>query len=194
MCSKKPVTPVSYGSTLNQLVNSTAPDKGIGLQLTIPLRNRVAQATQIRSELEYRQAQMRLQQLENQIRIEIRNAQFAVQQNRASVSSAQAAVDLGHQSLDAEQKKYALGASTTTLVLQNRSVLAQAESTLVSAMAAYVKARVELDRATGLLLDHTGILLADAERGEVTHMPSVPFVSARPDVPESVMPPQPPPQ
>ncbi|MGA9812748.1 MAG: TolC family protein [Terriglobales bacterium] len=193
-CSQNPVTPVSYGGTLNQLVNSTAPDKGIGLQLTIPLRNRVAQATQIRSELEYRQAQMRLQQLENQIRIEIRNAQFAVQQNRASVSSAQAAVDLGRQSLDAEQKKYALGASTTTLVLQNRSALAQAESTLVSAMAAYVKARVELDRATGLLLDHTGILLADAERGEVTHMPSVPFVSARPDVPQSVMPPQAPPQ
>ena len=193
-CSTNPVTPVSYGSTLNQLVNSTAPDKGVGLQLTIPLRNRVGQATQIRSELEYRQAQMRLQQLENQVRIEIRAAQFAVQQNRASVSSAQAAVDLGRQSLDAEQKKYALGASTTTLVLQNRSALAQAESILVSSMAAYEKAQVELDRATGLLLDHSGIVLADAERGEVTHIPSVPFVSARPDVPESVMPPQPPPQ
>ncbi len=85
-CSTNPVTPVSYGNTLNQLVNSTAPDKGVGLQLTIPLRNRVAQATQIRSVLEYRQAQMRLQQLENQVRIEIRNAQFSVQQNRASVS------------------------------------------------------------------------------------------------------------
>ena len=193
-CSNSPVTPVSYGSTLNQLVNSTAPDKGVGLQLTIPLRNRVAQATQIRSELEYRQAQMRLQQLENQVRIEIRNAQFAVQQNRASVSSAQAAVDLGRQSLDAEQKKYALGASTTTLVLQNRSALATAESTLVSAMAAYEKAQVELDRATGLLLDHSGIMLADAERGEVTHMPTVPYVSARPDVPASVMPQQAPPQ
>ena len=193
-CSTNPVTPVSYGSTLNQLVNSTAPDKGVGLQLTIPLRNRVGQATQIRSELEFRQAQMRLQQLENQVRIEIRAAQFAVQQNRASVSSAQAAVDLGRQSLDAEQKKYALGASTTTLVLQNRSALAQAESILVSSMAAYEKAQVELDRATGLLLDHSGIVLADAERGEVTHVPSVPFVSARPDVPESVMPPQPPPQ
>ena len=176
------MTPVSYVSTLNQLVNSTAPDKGVGLQLTIPICNRVAQATQIRSVLEYRQAQMRLQQLENQVRIEIRNAQFAVQQNRASVSSAQAAVDLGRQSLDAEQKKYALGASTTTLVLQNRSALAQAESTLMSAMAAYAKAQVELDRATGLLLDHSGILLADAERGEVTHMPTVPYVAPRPDV------------
>jgi outer membrane protein len=175
--------PVGYSNALSQMVDSSAPDKGVGLSLTIPLRNRVAQATQIRSELEYRQSQMRLQQLENQVRIEVRNAQFAVQQNRASVASAQAAVDLGHQSLDAEQKKYALGASTTTLVLQNQSALAQAESTLVSAMAAYAKAQVELDRATGLLLDHAGIMIADAERGEVTHMPTIPFVAPRKDLP-----------
>jgi outer membrane protein len=186
--------PVSYGGALSQLVDSSAPDKGVGLSLTIPLRNRVAQATQIRSELEYRQSQMRLQQLENQVRIEVRQAQFSVQQNRASVASAQAAVDLGRQSLDAEQKKYALGASTTTLVLQNQSVLAQAESTLVSAMAAYEKAQVELDRATGLLLDHAGIMIADAERGEVTHMPAIPFVAPRQDIPASVMQPQPAPQ
>ena len=141
-------------SALNQLVDSTAPDKGVGLSLNIPIRNRAGQAAQMRSELEYRQAQMRLQQIENQIRIEVRNAQFAVQQNRASVESAQAAVRLGHESLDAEQKKFNLGASTSTLVLQNQSALATAESTLVSAMAAYEKSRLELDRATGLLLDH----------------------------------------
>ncbi len=182
--------PVGYGNALSQLVDSSSPDKGVGLTLTIPLRNRVAQATQIRSELEYRQSQMRLQQLENQVRIEVRNAQFSVTQNRASVASAQAAVDLGHQSLDAEQKKYALGASTTTLVLQNESALAQAESTLVSAMAAYEKAQVELDRATGLLLDHAGILLSDAEHGEVTRMPNIPFVAPRKEVPTSVMQPQ----
>jgi outer membrane protein len=186
-----PVAPtVSYNAALNQLVNSSAPDKGVGLSLNIPLRNRVAQATQIRSELEYRQAQMRLQQIENQIRIEVRNAQFAVQQNRASVEAARAAVELGHQSLDAEQKKYALGASTTTLVLQNQTTLAQAESTLVSAMAAYEKSRVELDRATGSLLDHNGIQIADAERGEVTHMPSVPLVAPRQETPVTPQPPQ----
>jgi outer membrane protein TolC len=186
--------PVGYGNALSQLVESVSPDKGVGLSLTIPLRNRVAQATQIRSELEYRQSQMRLQQLENQVRIEVRNAQFSVTQNRASVASAQAAVDLGKQSLDAEQKKYALGASTTTLVLQNQSALAQAESTLVSAMAAYEKAQVELDRATGLLLDHAGIVIADAERGEVTHMPAIPYVAPRQEPPGSVMEPQAAPQ
>lgn len=179
-----PVAPTtSYGGTLNQLVNSTAPDKGVGLTLSIPLRNRVAQATQIRSELEYRQAQMRLQQIENQIRIEVRNAQFAVQQNRASVESAEAAVALARQSLDAEQKKLNLGASTSTLVLQNQSALATAESTRVSAMAAYEKARVELDRATGDLLVSTGIQIADAERGQVTNQPHVPDVTSRKDLP-----------
>ena len=171
---------VSYNSTLNQLVNSTAPDKGAGISVNIPLRNRTAQATQVRSEFEYRQAQLQLQQIENKVRIEVRNAQFGVQQNRASVASAQAAVDLARQSLDAEQKKYALGASTSTLVLQNQAALTQAEVTLVSAKAAYEKAEVELDRAIGLLLDHAGILIADAERGQVTHMPSIPHVAARP--------------
>ena len=171
--------PVSYEDTLHQLVNSTAPDKGVGIQLTIPLRNRVAQALQVRSQFEYRQAQLRIQQIENQIRIEVRNAQFGVQQNRASVASAQAAVDLAKQSLDAEQKKYALGASTSTLVLQYQSGMTGAEVTLVSAKAAYEKAQVELDRATGLLLDHANIQIADAERGEVTHSPKIPYVAPR---------------
>ncbi len=175
------VSPVGYGSTLNQLINSTAPDKGVGLQLTVPIRNRAAQAMQVRSEFEYRQAQLRIQQIENQVRIEVRNAQFGVQQNRASVASAQAAVDLARQSLDAEQKKYALGASTSTLVLQNQAAMTQAEVTLVSAKALYEKAEVELDRAVGLLLDHAGILIADAERGQVTHTPNIPHVAPRAD-------------
>jgi len=46
-------------------------------------------------------------------------------------------------------------------------------------MAAYEKSRVELDRATGLLLDHTGIVLADAQRGEAAHMPKAPYVAPR---------------
>jgi outer membrane protein len=192
-CAATPTPSVSYGATLNQLVNSTAPDKGVGLQLNIPIRNRAAQATQIRSELEYQQSQMRLQQIENQISIEIRNAQFGVEQNRASVASAQAAVDYARQSLDAEQKKYQFGTSTTTLVLQNRSALATAESTLMSAMAAYEKSRVELDRAVGVTLDHAGINIDDAARGQVSRLPNVPYVAPRKDLPsnQTSTPPQP---
>src|SRR6266496_86091 len=186
--------PTGYGSTLNQLVDSTAPDKGIALSLVLPLRNRSAQADQVRSELEYRQAQMRLQQLENQVRIEVRNAQYSVQQNRAAVEAAQAAVALAHESLDAEQKKYALGASTTTLVLQAQRDMAQAQSNMVSASSNYQKSRVELDRATGLTLDHNGIMMDDAERGQVSRMPHVPYAAPRTDVQGGVAPAQTPAQ
>jgi outer membrane protein TolC len=175
------VSSIGYQDSLNQLVNSTAPDKGIGLTLNIPLRNRVGEATQVRSELEYRQAEVHLQQFENQVRIEVRQAQFTLQQNRAAVEAAQAAVELERQSLDAEQKKYGLGASTTTLVLQQQSSLATSESNLLSAMALYEKSQVDLDRATGLLLDHAGIDIADALRGQVSHLPTVPYVTANPE-------------
>jgi outer membrane protein len=183
-------SPLGYTSGLNELINSSAPDKGLGATLTIPLRNRQAQALQVRGQLEYRQAQMRLQQIENQVRIEVRNAQFSVTQNRAAVQAAQAAVELANQSLEAEQKKFRLGASTGTNVLNYQSQLATAKSNLVSAQAAYEKAEVELDRATGLLLEHAGIVMSDAIRGEVTHMPKIPYVAPRQDV-DSVVSPQP---
>src|SRR5271165_1809129 len=170
---------VGYGGTLNQLVNSSAPDKGIGLTLSIPLRNREAQANQVRSELEYRQAQVRLHQLENQVRIEVRNAQFDVKQNRAAVQAAQFAVDFARQTLEADQQKLKVGLTTTTAILQDASILTTSESNLVSAKAAYEKSRIELDRATGLLLDHSGIDVAEATRGQVTRLPNVPYVTPR---------------
>jgi outer membrane protein len=185
--------PVGYGGTLNQLFNGTAPDKGVGLTLTIPLRNREAQANQVRAQLEYRQAQVRLHQLENQVRIEVRNAQFDVKQNRASVQAAQYAVDFSRQTLDADQQKLKVGLTTQTAILQDASVLTTSESNLVSAKAAYEKSRIELDRATGLLLDHAGIDVADATRAQVTHQPNVPYVAPRQEPPSGqAVPSQPP--
>ena len=172
---------MGYGSTLDQLVTSVAPDQGVGLTLNIPIRNRVAQADQVRAQLEYRQAQVRLQQLENQVRIEVRNAQFDVRQNRAAVQAAQSAVDLARQTFDADQQKLKVGLTTQTAILQDAATLTTSESNLVSAKAAYEKSRIELDRATGLLLDHAGIDIEDATRGQVTHLPNVPYVAPRQD-------------
>ena len=163
------------------------------MTLNIPLRNREAQANQIRAELEYRQAQVRLHQLENQVRIEVRNAQFDVKQNRAAVQAAQFAVDFARQTLDADQQKLKVGLTTETAILQDASTLTGSESNLVSAKAAYEKSRVELDRATGLLLDHAGIDVADATRGQVTHLPQVPYVAPRKDVVPTGQPAQTPP-
>ena len=163
-------------------MNSTAPDKGVGLTRSIPVRNREAQSNQVRAELEYRQAQVRELQLENQVRIEVRNAQFDVKQNRVAVQAAQSAVDLARQTLDADLQKLKVGLTTQTAILQDAATLTNGESNLVSAKAAYEKSRIELDRATGLLLDHAGINVADATRGQVTHLPTVPYVAPRTDV------------
>jgi len=174
-----PGPPTGFGDAFTNLFGYNAPDYAVGLNVTIPIRNRAAQADQLRSELEYRQAQVRLQQLQNQIAIQVRNAQFSVQQNRARVDAAISARQLASESLDAEQKKYALGASTNTLVLQAQRDLAQAEANVVIGMSVYEKSKVELDRVMGLTLTHNGIEIADAENGKVTRMPNVPGILQR---------------
>ncbi|MFL6444544.1 MAG: TolC family protein [Candidatus Sulfotelmatobacter sp.] len=184
-------TTVGYGGTLNQLVSSTAPDKGAGLSLNIPLRNRLAQSNQVRAELEYRQALVRQHQLENQVRIEVRNAQFDVKQNRAAVQSAQSAVDLARQTFEADQQKLRVGLTTQTAILQDAATLTTSESNLVSAKAAFEKSLLELDRSTGLLLEHAHIDVADATSGQVTHLPEVPFVAPRDNAFPSTQPTQP---
>ena len=170
-----------FTDSFGGMFGNNFPDYGVGLQVLIPIRNRAAQADQVRSELEYVQAQTRLQQLQNQIRIQVRNAAFAVQQNRSRVDAAQASVTLSEQSLDAEQKKYLLGASTNYNVLQAQRDLAQTESNLVAARAAYEKSRVDLDTATGSTLTNLGISIADAETGNVTTVPHVTGVTPRPN-------------
>ncbi len=188
---------VGYGSVLKDLFNSSAPDKGVGVNITIPLRNRTAQADQARSQMEYRQSQMRLQQLYTQIRIQVINAQFALTNDRAQVSAAQAAHDYANQSLDAETKKYKLGASTTANVLQQGRNLATAENNLLSATAAYAKDRAALQQLLSTTLDHYGISIESAATGTVTQAPVIPGLTA-PKAPEAPKPisstPPPPPQ
>jgi outer membrane protein TolC len=184
---------ISYGTALGNLGNSSAPDKGVGVNITIPLRNRVAQADQARSQMEYRQAQMRLQQLYTQIRIQVINAQYALTNDRAQVSAAQAGREYAAQSLDAEQKKYKLGASTSALVLQQQRNLAAGENTLISATAAYAKDRAALRQLTSTTLDAYGISILDAATGNIASAPVIPGLTAptapAPPKPISVGPP-----
>jgi outer membrane protein TolC len=174
-----PVT--GFPDVLQSAFNNSSPDYLVGFSLSIPLRNRTAQADQVRSELEYRQAELRIQQLENQIGIEVRNALFSVKQNRSRVTAAAKARDLARRTYEIEQKRLALGASTGAAVLASERDLAVAESNLVSAMAAYERARVEIDRATGATLDRLGIQLQEAQTGTLTALPITPdAVATRP--------------
>ncbi len=188
--------PVSYGTALKNLFNNDAPDKGVGVNITIPIRNRTAQADQARSQMEYRQSQMRLQQLYTQIRIQVINAQYALTNDRAQVAAAQAARDYAAQSLDAEQKKYKLGASTTANVLQQGRNLATGENNLSSSTAAYAKDRAALEQLLSTTLDHYGISIEAAATGNITQAPVIPGLTApvAPSAPKPISATPPPPQ
>ena len=167
-----------YNTVLGHTLNNSSPDAGVGFNVTIPLRNRVAQADQARSQMEYRQTEMRLQQLYTQIRIQVINGLYALQNDRANVMAAQVARDFNAQSLDAEQKKYKLGASTTANVLQQERTLASGENNLISATAAYAKDKSALRQILSNTLDKYGIALVDAVSGTVTQAPAIPNLTA----------------
>jgi len=118
--------------------------------------------------LEYRQAELRMEQLKKQVRIEVRNAQFALDQTGARVEAARKARDLAQRTFDITKKEQDLGAGSSYQTLSAQRDLALAQLDLVNAMTIYAKAKVELDRATGTTLEHNGILIQDAIAGAVS--------------------------
>jgi hypothetical protein len=120
--------------------------------------------------------------------MQITNAQFALTNDRAAVLAAEASQRFNAQSLDAEQKKLHLGASTTALVLQQSRNLAVAENSLTSARAAYAQARASLYQLLATTLDHYGISLQDSAAGVVRQAPVVPGLEAAKDAKEPTVP------
>jgi outer membrane protein TolC len=161
--------PPDFAGALQNAFNNSSPDYYVGLNLNIPIRNRVAKADQYRSELEYRQAELRLEQLKKQVRIEVRNAQYALDQTGARVEAARKARDLAQRTFDITKKEQELGAGSIYQTLSAQRDLALAELDLVSAMTTYQKAKVELDRVTGATLEHNGILIQEAITGVISH-------------------------
>jgi outer membrane protein TolC len=157
--------PLSFGGALANAYNASSPDYYIGLSMNIPIRNRVAKSDQYRSELEARQAELRQQQLKKQIRIEVRNAQYSLEQSEARVVSATKARDLAQKTFDITAKEQQLGAGSAFQTLTARRDLAAAESALVAARTAYEKARIELDRSVGRTLDTNSISIDAARTG-----------------------------
>ncbi len=168
-----PGFPPGYGGAFSNLFNSSSPDKGVGVNLSIPLRNRQVQADQVRNDLENRQAQMSLQQTANLIMLQVRQAEFALEQNWVALQAAISARDYAAEALDAEQKKLVMGASTSTLVLQASSNMTQAQSNVLAAATNYEKSKVQLDLYTADTLTKLGIDLTDAEAAQVKHPPQV---------------------
>jgi outer membrane protein TolC len=156
------------------------PDYSVGLQLNIPLRNRAAQADMASAQLNLRQSELQQQQQINQVRVDVQNSMIGVQQARARFQTATKNRLLQEQNLDAEQKKYALGASTIFFVIQAQRDLATAQAGEVAALSAYALARVELNRATGQTLENNNIMIDEAMKGQVSRPPApLPVIDQR---------------
>ena len=135
------------------------------MNITLPLRNRIAQSDLARDQVQLRQTEIRRQQLANQAQLEVEDALVAMRRARTSYEAALQTQGLQQESLEAEQAKFDVGASTSFFIIQYQSYLAQARSTVVVAKSSYLKARAALERATGAILETNHVSLADAMRG-----------------------------
>jgi outer membrane protein TolC len=169
-----PILMQGAGQALTQSFHGNFPDYSFGATLTIPIRNRSAQADAARALIEQRQLQTQLQKTKNQVEQEVRNAEISLIQAKAQIEAARKAVVLARQTLDAEQKKYQLGESTVFLVIQAQRDLVLAEFREVQARALYSKALTEFAQATGTTLSKHRVELNDALEGKVPRTPNIP--------------------
>ena len=161
-------TPDFGGATAENAYNNSSPTYYAGLNLSIPLRNRVAKADQFRAELEYRQNELYAQQTKKQIRLNVRNAEYTVEQSVARVGAATKARDLAQRTFEIDTQEQQLGAGSIYQTLTAQRDLSVAQSALVTAQTAYEKAKVDLDKAVEARpLEHSGISIEEAKTGVI---------------------------
>ncbi len=159
------------GTATSQLFRRNFPDYQLRLQLNIPLKNRQARADYTAALLEKRQQEIQLVQAENAIRSEVQSALIRIQQARARYAAAIKSQELQEAALDAEQKRYDLGASTIFQVVQAQRDLANARTNVIATMNEYAIAQINLDQSTGHTLTTHKISIAEAYDGVVSKRP-----------------------
>jgi len=172
-----PVTGVNqqgFPDAQSQLFHNRFPDYSAQLTLSLPLRNRSAQADSARAILTQRQQETTLQQLKNAALLDVRNTYIALTQDRAQVDAASEARQLQQETFDAEQKKYRLGASTVYNVILTQRDLIAAQGTELRALANLEEAKANYERALGRTLEVNHVTIADAKSGQVERETLIP--------------------
>ncbi len=172
-------TTAGAGQSLFQDFSEQYPEYSSGLSMVIPIRNRAAQADNVRSRLEQDQLQLNMQKLNQQIELEVRQAIISLTQGKAQVDAAIEALKLANELEEAERGKLQLGTSTTYNVILRQRDVATARQAQISAYVTYARALVDINRATGSTLKENGIELNDALKGEVSKRPTPPFQAAQ---------------
>ena len=171
------VTGGAAGS-LSQSFGAAYPETAYGVSIAAPLRNRSAQADNVRASLERNQLEISQQNTRNQIALQVRQARINLIQGQSQVQAAHEAVRLAQLSLDAERQKLSVGLSIAYNVVLRERDLVTAQYAEVQAATAYAISLVAMDQSTGTILDRNRIRLEDAQSGTVTSPPIPPLGSA----------------
>ncbi len=170
--------PGGAGDSLSQVFRNVYPNYSLGVNLSIPIRNRQAQADAARALIEQRQLRVDLQRKTNLAQQDVRNAVIAVTQAKAQIDAAKESTQLYKETLEGEQKKFLLGESTPFLVIQDERDLANQEGAEAQARDAYAKALTQYAQATGTILERFNVEISEARTGQVTRALNIPGTSA----------------
>ena len=160
-----------YGTALGQVFGRNFPNYTVGVQLSMSLRNRAAQADLITDELTYRQSQIQDRQLQNNIKVNVANNWVVVSQARSAYDTSIQARELQEQTLAGARRKYELGTSTFLDVLIVQRDTVSRRLTEIDARNQYVRARTTLEQVTGRILRSYDVDIEDAVAGAVRREP-----------------------
>jgi outer membrane protein TolC len=155
------------GTSLRQIFGRDYPTDVAGVFASVTLNNRQAQGDYGIDQLSLRQAQLSASETRNQVEVDVTNSVVALRQARARYDAAHANLELQQQLLDGEQKKFALGESTSFNVIQQQRDLATAKASQLDALVTYQSARISLDSITGTIIEASGVTLSEAKIGHV---------------------------
>jgi outer membrane protein TolC len=171
-----------YGAFLSQIFHRNYPSYSAGLSLNIPLRNRAAQSDYVTSALQMRQDQLTLQKAINQVRVDVQNAVIGLRQARSRYDASVKARILQQQTLDADRKKYTLGAATVFQIVTDQQNLATAAAAETQALANYSHAQIAFDVSLGRTLEVNHVSIEEALSGNVSYKSVLPAKLPNPGV------------
>jgi outer membrane protein TolC len=157
------IVPGGIDDAFQQIVDRESDGWQVALNLRYPIQNRAARARATAATLAFEQGRTELEDLLLGVRTEVRTAARGVQTAAQQIDSARKSRELAERNLDAEQKRYENGLSTSFQVLEIQEDLSLARSREVAAVTAYRRALVAYYRAIGLLLEENGVVIEDEQ-------------------------------
>jgi outer membrane protein TolC len=169
------------GAALGDVFRRNFPTERVGAFYQEAIRNRQAQADQAIDQLQLRQTQLNTRKDRNQVEVDIRNYVVALEQARSRYEAVVQNRKLQQELLDAEQKRFRLGASTPYNVTLQQRDLITAQSAEVAALVSYSSARIALDQTLGATLELNHVSIAEVRTGRVEQRSVLPAML--PEVP-----------